>query len=223
MGKLIVIEGLDASGKETQTGRLFERLQEAGVQTKKVCFPDYESDSSALIKMYLAGKFGSNPAAVNAFAASSFYAVDRYASYKTQWESFYQGGGLVLADRYTTSNMIHQGCKIADLQERSAYLEWLKDYEYGRLGLPQPDLVLFLDMPPAVGMKLMAGRHNKAGGETKDIHERSSSYLEETYHTALDVAQQQSWQRIPCSDGENPLPVEEIAQQIWQIVCQMIK
>lgn len=223
MGKLIVIEGLDASGKETQTGRVFDRLQEAGVQTKKVCFPDYESDSSALIKMYLAGKFGSDPAAVNAFAASSFYAVDRYASYKTQWESFYQEGGLILADRYTTSNMIHQGCKIADLQARSAYLDWLKEYEYGRLGLPQPDLVLFLDMPPAVGMKLMAGRHNKAGGETKDIHERSRSYLEETYRTALEVVRQQGWQRISCSDGENPLPVEEIAQQIWQIVCQTIK
>ena len=130
MGKLIVIEGLDASGKETQTGLLFEHLQKAGVQTKKVCFPDYESESSALVKMYLSGEFGSDPSAVNAYAASSFYAVDRYASYKMHWEDFYTGGGLVLADRYTTSNMIHQGCKIADLHKRKAYLDWLK--EWGR-------------------------------------------------------------------------------------------
>lgn len=223
MGKLIVIEGLDASGKETQTGLLFEHLQKAGVQTKKVCFPDYESESSALVKMYLSGEFGSDPSAVNAYAASSFYAVDRYASYKVHWEDFYSGGGLVLADRYTTSNMIHQGCKIADLHKRKAYLDWLKEYEYERLGLPRPDLILFLDMPPAVGMKLMAGRHNKAGGETKDIHERSREYLEKTYRTALEVVQQQEWMKIPCSDGENPLPIAEIAQHIWETVWQTIK
>lgn len=222
MGKLIVIEGLDASGKETQTDLLHRLLQELGIRTEKICFPDYESDSSALIKMYLAGKFGNDPSDVNAYAASSFYAVDRYASYKMHWEAFYKSGGLVVADRYTTSNMIHQGCKFADVREREAYIEWLKAYEYGRLGLPQPDLVLFLDMPPSVGMKLMEGRHNKAGGEEKDIHERSRGYLEETYRTALEVAWQQEWTRIPCSDGINPLPIEEIARQIWLNVKQMI-
>lgn len=223
MGKLIVIEGLDASGKETQSERLLQRLQNENIPTEKVCFPDYESNSSALIKMYLAGEFGSDPSAVNAYAASSFYAADRYASYKMKWESFYHGGGLVLADRYTTSNMIHQGCKIAQGDARNAYIEWLKEYEYERLGLPQPDLVLFLDMPPSVGMKLMAGRQNKAGGETKDIHERSRAYLESTYQTALDVAREQGWHTVACSDGENPLAIEDIAARIWEIVWQTIK
>ncbi len=223
MGKLIVIEGLDASGKETQTARLFHTMAEAGIAVKKVSFPNYESDSSALIRMYLSGEFGNNPVDVNAYAASSFYAVDRYASYKMEWESFYQQGGIVLADRYTTSNMIHQGCKIADAKERETYLSWLIEYEYFRLGLPQPDLVLFLDMPPAVGMKLMAGRHNKIGGVSKDIHERSRGYLEETYQMALEVAKQQRWSRIGCSEGNQPLPIKTIADDIWSQVQRILE
>ncbi len=173
-GRLIIIEAGDGSGKATQTQALYDHLLSDGKKVQRISFPDYKSDSSALVRMYLSGKFGSHPEDVNAFAASTFYAVDRFASYKMNWQSSYNSGDWILADRYTTSNMVHQAVKLDDPGDRESFLNWLWDLEFVKLGLPVPDLVIFLDMDPDVSDKLIASRSK---GMEKDIHERDSSYL----------------------------------------------
>ena len=188
VGKLFVIEGSDGSGKATQTQKLFDRLQSEGENTRKVEFPNYQSDSSALIKMYLNGDFGSDPGNVNPYPASTFYAVDRYASFQTYWGDFYENGGIVIADRYTTSNMVHQAAKIIDEADWYKYLDWLYDLEFVKFQLPVPDCVIFLDMPPECARRLIAGRPNKSGEYTKDIHERNRFFLECSYRNSLKVA-----------------------------------
>ena len=163
-GKLIVLEGLDGSGKATQAKLLEAHLKEQGFSVREITFPNYESDSSALVKMYLAGQFGQHPDDVNAYAASSFYAVDRYASYKTSWGSYYEQGGVIIADRYTTSNAVHQCSKLPP-EEWEQFLHWLFDYEFHLLGLPAPDCVIYLQVDPAVSQKLMTQRYH--GDESK--------------------------------------------------------
>ena len=160
MGKLIVIEGVDSSGKETQTRLLYEYIKTRTENVKKISFPDYESDFCVPVKKYLAGDLGNAPSDVNAYAASSFYAIDRYASYKKNWGSFYEDGGVVVCDRYVTSNIIHQAMKIDG--DKKDFIDWLADYEYNKLGLPKPDVVIFLDMPPAAARFLMKNRKNKS-------------------------------------------------------------
>ena len=160
-GKLIIIEAGDGSGKATQTEKLYSRLVGEGINVRKVTFPDYESNSSALIKMYLNGEFGSSPDSVNPYAASSFYAVDRYASYKQNWEDFYKQGGIIIADRYTPSHMVHQAVKILGQSEKEAFLDWLWDLEFEKFGLPIPDVVIFLDMPPMYSRAPRVERANK--------------------------------------------------------------
>ena len=216
-GKLIVIEGLDSSGKETQSCMLEEHFKKEGVNCRRVEFPNYKSESSALVKMYLRGDFGSNASDVNPYAASSFYAVDRYASYKTEFEDFYKNGGLVIADRYTTSNMIHQASKLENGKDE--FVEWIMNYEYGLLGLPRPDRVIFLNMPTDVAVKLMQNRINKAtGGEKKDIHEKDIAYLKATYAEAMRLAKKLGWSVVNCSDGENPRGVLEIHEDILGVL-----
>ena len=158
-GKLIVIEGLDGSGKATQAKLLAQTLAENGERVKKITFPDYESDSSALVRMYLHGEFGSKPGDVNAYAASAFYAVDRYASFKKDWGEVYQSGGLIIADRYATSNGIHQ-CSKLDESDWDEYLKWLDDFEYKKLGIPAPDTVIYLkaDVETLISQILKRGR-----------------------------------------------------------------
>ena len=174
-GRLLVIEGLDGSGKATQAKLLATHLAESGRRVMEITFPDYESDSSALVKMYLSGQFGDKPDDVNPYAASSFYAVDRYASYKTKWGSFYEAGGIVIADRYTTSNAVHQCSKLPP-EQWDDFLRWAFDYEYRLLGLPAPDAVVYLQVDPAVSQKLMTGRYH--GDESrKDVHEKDIEYL----------------------------------------------
>lgn len=215
-GKLIVLEGLDGSGKATQAKLLAEHLAAQGVPVQKITFPDYASDSSALVKMYLAGQFGQHPDDVNAYAASSFYAVDRYASYKTSWGSFYEQGGVIIADRYTTSNAVHQCSKLPQ-EQWEEYLHWLFDYEFRLLGLPAPDRVIYLQVDPAVSQRLMTQRYH--GDESKkDIHEADFSYLMSCREAALYAAKRFDWQVIECCDGENPLPIEQISQMIWEKV-----
>ena len=215
-GKLIVLEGLDGSGKATQAKLLAEHLAAQGVPVQKITFPDYASDSSALVKMYLAGQFGQHPDDVNAYAASGFYAVDRYASYKTSWGSFYEQGGVIIADRYTTSNAVHQCSKLPQKQWEE-YLHWLFDYEFRLLGLPAPDRVIYLQVDPAVSQRLMTQRYH--GDESKkDIHEADFSYLMSCREAALYAAKRFDWQVIECCDGENPLPIEQISQMIWEKV-----
>ncbi|MBE7035775.1 MAG: thymidylate kinase [Ruminococcaceae bacterium] len=217
MGKLIVIEGVDASGKATQTERLFQRLQAEYENIRQISFPDYNSDFSLPIKRYLAGDLGNQADSVSPYAASLFYAIDRYASFKRDWGNFYQDGGILIADRYVTSNLVHQAAKIDG--DKTEFIHWLSDLEYGRLELPQPDLVLFLDMPPVCARKLMQDRANKITGEQqKDIHERDPHHLDRAYENAMEIASIASWQIVHCAKGENIRSIEEIGEEIYQIV-----
>lgn len=213
---LIVIDGLDGSGKTTQISLLCRRLEKAGKPFKEISFPDYAEESSALVKMYLAGEFGGSPDAVGAYAASSFYAVDRYASFKRHWEADYRAGSLIIAARYTTSNAVHQMSKLPR-EEWEDYLRWLEDYEYGLLGLPRPDTVIFLDMTPEVAQKLLSGRYD--GDESKkDIHERDKKYLLRCRESAFFAAERLGWSVIGCDDGENAFPPEEITNKIVRAI-----
>jgi len=224
MGKLIVIEGTDSSGKNTQSKLLYKRLADEGYNIKKVEYPNYASDSSALVKMYLGGAFGSNPEDVNPYVASTFFAVDRFASYKMEWKSFYEGGGIVIADRYTTSNMVHQASKIDDAEEKDRFLQWLWDFEFNKFSLPVPDCVFFLDMPVEISSRLMEKRNNKINGqEEKDIHEKDRVFLERSYKNACFVAEKYKWERIRCVRGEAVRTIEEIHEEIYEKVINIIK
>ncbi|MTI58917.1 MAG: thymidylate kinase [Firmicutes bacterium] len=218
-GKLIVIEsGTDSSGKATQTDKLYQRLKKESYNIKKIQFPDYQSRSSELVKMYLNGEFGSKPGDVNSYAASTFYAVDRYASYQLKWKKDYQDGKIILADRYTTSNMVHQASKIKDLKEKEEYLDWLYDLEFNRFLLPEPDLVIFLDVPPEKSRALMDKR-----AEGKDIHEQDINYLSSTYDNACWLAEKYKWQVIDCVRGNIMRTVEEIHEEIYDLFTGLME
>ncbi len=220
MSRLIVLDGLDGSGKSTQLERLNGYFFEKNIQYKQISFPDYEQPSSALVTMYLNGEFGGDADAVNAYAASSFYAVDRYASYKKFWQEDYEAGKLILAARYTTSNAIHQMGKLPR-EQWDEYLAWLEDYEYCRLGLPRPDRVLFLDMPLEISQRLLSNRY---GGveEKKDIHERDIAYLQHCRESALYAAQRLGWQVIACGEKGEPLPMETITDRLLDAIGDLI-
>ncbi len=216
MGKLIVIEGLDGSGKGTQAAELAKNLAFRGAPVRKVSFPDYASDSSALVKMYLSGQFGKDPQDVNAYAASTFYAVDRFASFKRDWGDFYQGGGIVVADRYTTSNAVHQCSKLPQ-EQWDAFLAWLFDFEYHLLGIPSPDLVVYLSVDPAVSQRLMTGRYQ--GDESKkDIHEGNLAYLRRSRLAAEYCSRRLGWQEIECCRNGQMRSVEAIQSDILALV-----
>ena len=221
-GKLIIIEAGDGCGKATQTEKLYNRLVSQGKSVRKVTFPDYQSNSSALIKMYLNGEFGDSPDAVNPYAASSFYAVDRYASYKQDWGEFYRQGGIIIADRYTTSNMVHQAVKIIDEQEKDAFLDWLWDLEFIKFGLPIPDAVMFLDMPPAYSLILRQERAKLQGQEKADIHERDEKYLEHCYFNYCAIAQKYQWHKIQCIEDEKLKTVAQIHEEVYQKVQDIL-
>ena len=223
-GKLIIIEsGTDSSGKATQTRLLYDRLAGEGYPVKKVEFPNYKSPSSALVKMYLNGDFGQDADAVDPYISSTFYAVDRYASYKTEWEDFYLSGGIVLADRYTTSNMVHQGAKLHG-EEKNKYLDWLWNLEYHIYRLPIPDGVIFLDMPTEFSTRLMAERENKITGKReKDIHERNKGYLKSSYENSLFIADKYGWKKISCVSGKRLRTIEEIHEEVYARVKTMLK
>lgn len=213
-GKLIVIEGLDGSGKSTQIEYLKSKLN--GKNVHQIKLPDYDSESSALVKMYLRGDFGKDPGDVNAYAASAFYAVDRFANYKMKWKSFYDSGDIIISDRYTTSNAYHQATKI-DKDERDDFFKWLEDFEYGLIGVPKPDAVIYLDMPIEISQKMMSERYH--GDETKkDIHESNLDYLYKCRDAALDAAEKMGWYVVKCSDGDRPRSIESIGDEIFSII-----
>ncbi|MEE0946746.1 MAG: thymidylate kinase [Acutalibacteraceae bacterium] len=212
MGKLIVIEGLDGSGKSTQLELLYKNLTEKGIDCKTVSFPDYEHPSSTLVKMYLGGEFGSKPDDVNAYAASTFYAVDRYASYKKYWGEYYNNGGVIIAGRYVTSNAVHQNSKLSE-DKWEAFLNWLYDFEYNKMGIPKPDKVIFLDMPIEVSQKLMTGRY-KGDEDKKDIHERDTVYLEHCRRSAVFTANYSGWDTICCAKDGQARTIEDIADEV---------
>ncbi len=212
-GTLLVIEGLDGSGKATQAQLLYDSLLSEGKSAVKISFPVYESDSSALVRMYLSGAFGSEAGDVNAYAASCFYAVDRYASYKADpWGRFYDEGGLVIADRYTTSNAIHQ-CSKLPREEWDGYLDWLFDFEYRMIGIPAPARVLYLNVDPAVSQRLMTKRY-EGHEEKKDIHEKDVAYLRRCREAADYCVSRLGWQRIECCRGGELRSVGEIQAEI---------
>ena len=211
MGKLIVIEGLDGSGKATQAQLLFHALKKRDVAARKISFPDYGSPSSSLVKMYLGGEFGSHPDDVNAYAASSFYAVDRYASFKKDWEKDYEEG-LIVADRYTTSNAIHQCSKLPQ-EKWDAYLDWLFDYEYRLLGIPSPDFVIYLKVDPEVSQKLLAKRY-EGDLNKEDIHEKDRKYLKRCQEAAAYCVDRLGWKVVECTKYGQMRSVEDIQAQI---------
>lgn len=218
-GKLIVLEGLDGSGKATQAKLLYESLKQQGRRTMQITFPDYASNSSALIKMYLAGEFGSDANEVNAYAASSFYSVDRYASYKANWGSFYHDGGIIVSDRYTTSNAVHQ-CSKLPRKEWDQYLEWLFDFEYHKISIPQPDLVIYLDVDPQVSQRLMTERYH-GDEKKKDIHEKNTDYLKHSREAGQYCAQKLGWKCISCSANGEMRRIEEIHEDIMKLIREV--
>ena len=220
MGKLIVFEGTDGSGKATQTELLCRTLTEQGVPFRRLSFPRYSEESSALIRLYLGGAFGSHPDDVNAYAASTFYAVDRYASYKQDWGEYYRQGGLLIADRYTTSNAVHQTSKLPEA-ERRPFLDWLFHFEYDLLGLPEPTRVLYLDMPTEATEQMMRLRE-AATHTTADIHERDEDYLRRCRENAAYVVERCGWTRIDCAREGAPRLIDDIHNEVMERVADLI-
>lgn len=221
MGKLIVIEGLDGSGKSTQTPLIAEELRRQGREVRIVSFPVYESDSSALVRMYLGGEFGNKPGDVNAYAASSFYAVDRFASYAKDWKEFYERpDSIVLATRYTSSNEIHQLAKL-ERDEWDDFISWAEDFEHEKLGIPRPDMVLYLDMKYEIAMELVSGRSEKTG-QKKDIHELDEDYMLRCHKAAAFASAKLGWKNVVCYEDKTPITPEEISVKIMEEVIPLL-
>lgn len=223
MGKVFVIDGTDGSGKQTQFERLQNRLTEEGIDYRTVSFPNYDSPSSALVKMYLSGEFGENAKDVSPYIASTFYAADRYATYTTKYKEYYENGGIILADRYTTANMVHQAGKIQDKEEREKFLDWLWNLEFELYGLPVPTEVFFLKMPPEKALELIKNRENKFTHSTqKDIHERDKSHITDSFNAACSVAQKYNWYTVECIKEEQVRTIDDIHEEIYQEIKKHI-
>lgn len=219
-GRIIVIEGLDGSGKGTQSKILLEKLAEK-YKVRKISFPDYESPASYPVRMYLGGEFGNDASCVNSYAAASFYAVDRVASFLKDWKQDYENGTVFVLDRYVTSNMIYMPAKLPKC-EWNSFLSWLADFEYDKLGLPKPSGVIYLDMPTDISQKLMTGRYNSDESK-KDLHEKDVTFLNACRESALYAAENQGWTVIPCSDGVEPFTIEEIAEKVYETACDFLQ
>jgi dTMP kinase len=232
-GFLFVIDGTDGSGKQTVSQAVYEKLKENGFKVMKLEYPNYKSDTSALVKMYLNGEFGSQAEDVNPYTASTFYAVDRAGSYLKEWKTFYEDNGILIADRYTTSNAIHQASKIDNIEERKAFLDWLWDLEFHKMGLPVPNEVIFLNMPIVNSLKLMEERRNKFTGKSqKDIHENNIEFMKKSYHNACWVAEQMNWKTVYTVTQESLQekvsiglpgdlrPLEDIIEEVYSIILR---
>ena len=219
MGKLFVIDGTDGSGKQTQFDLLKKRLDEEKIDYRTVSFPNYESPSSSLVKMYLSGEFGENAKDVSPYIASTFYASDRYATFQKEYKEYYKNGGIILADRYTTANMVHQAGKIDDEKEREKFLNWLFDLEFNLYGLPVPNKVFFLNMPPEKVKELIKNRENKfTHNNKKDIHERDEKHLQDAYNAACSLVEKYNWNEIKCVRNNEIRTREDIHNEIFSIV-----
>ena len=219
-GKLIVFEGTDGSGKATQSKLLLERLQREGFDCRALTFPRYRKPSAAPLEEYLHGAYGSHPEAVNAYAASTFFAVDRYASYQQDWGKYYESGGILVADRYTTSNAVHQASKLPE-GERQAFLKWLFDFEYRLLQLPEPTLVFYLDVPTEITEKMMRCREAQTN-TTADIHEQDDGYLRACRRAAQKTAEECAWHCIDCSQNGEMRNAGDIHEEIYRCVRELL-
>lgn len=223
MGKLFVIDGTDGSGKQTQLGELKNRLDREKIDYRVVSFPNYDSKTSTLVKMYLSGEFGTNSKEISPYIASTFYAADRYATYQTELKEYYENGGLILADRYTTSNMIHQAGKIQDKEERDKFLKWLWDFEFNLYKLPIPTEVFFLNMPVEKSLELIANRDNKfTHSSKKDIHESDKNHLIDAYAAACDVAKDYNWYEVKCVKDDKIRTIKDIHEEIYNEIKKHI-
>ncbi len=223
MGKIFVIEGTDGSGKQTQVQKLQERFDKEGINYKKISFPNYDSPTSTLVKMYLAGEFGENAQEISPYIASTFYAVDRYGTYQKELKEYYENGGIIIADRYTTANMVHQAGKIKDDAEREKFLEWLCDFEFGLYKLPKPTKAFFLNMPPEYALKLIENRENKITHEQKkDIHEKDKNHIQNSYEAACKIVDKYNWYDVKCVKDGNIRSVEDIHEEIYQEIIKYI-
>ena len=223
MGKLFVIDGTDGSGKQTQLGELKNRLDREKIDYRVVSFPNYDSKTSTLVKMYLSGEFGTNSKEISPYIASTFYAADRYATYQTELKEYYENDGLILADRYTTSNMIHQAGKIKDKEERDKFLKWLWDFEFNLYKLPIPTEVFFLNMPVEKSLELIANRDNKfTHNSKKDIHESDKNHLIDAYSAACDVAKDYNWYEVKCVKDDKIRTIEDIHEEIYNEIKKHI-
>lgn len=221
MGKLIVFEGIDGSGKSTQSSLTKKRLQKSKTEFRSVAFPRYDNPSAALIKMYLGGEFGTDPSDVNAYAASCFYAVDRVASYLQDWRDYYKSGGIIIMDRYTTSNAIHQSAKLP-FEKRAEYLRWLSDFEFNLLELPRPDAVIYMDIPFELALRRISERE-AATKTSGDIHERDKEYLKICCECGLQAADIYGWNKIPLVKDGKERTVEDINDEIFAVIKDIIK
>ncbi len=221
MGKLIVIEGTDGSGKSTQFQKLTQRLKAEGTEFKTLVFPQYNKASSALIRMYLGGEFGSSPSDVNAYAASAFYAVDRYASFKQDWGQWYDNGGIIVSDRYTTSNAVHQASK-EPVEKQPEFLKWLYEFEYDKLGMPCPDLTIYLDVPTSFTEKLMRHREQETNTHA-DIHEQDMNYLATCRETGRRAAKFYGWNVVQCVRDDEMRSIEDIHEEIYSLVKKCLE
>ena len=220
MGKFIAIDGLDGSGKGTQSEKLVERLRGEGKRVRVLSFPVYESDSSVFVKMYLDGKLGDKPSDTNAYAASMFFAADRYVSYATDWKKDIEDPNtIVVANRYTTANAVHQLSKLPEVEWES-FLAWLWDFEFNKLGLPAPDLVLYLELPPALSLSLVKSRSDTTG-QKMDIHERDTAYMDKCYEAALYSCKKLGWRQIKCYEGDTIRTREDIGEEIYKEVGKL--
>ncbi len=223
MGKLFVIDGTDGSGKQTQFIKLQERLTEEKIDYRTVSFPNYDSPSSSLVKMYLSGEFGTNAKEISPYIASTFYAADRYATYQINYKKYYEEGGILLADRYTTANMVHQAGKISNKEEREKFLAWLWDFEFNLYGLPVPTEVFFLNMPVEKSIELMKSRENKfTHNDKKDIHESDKNHLLDAYNAACSVSKDYNWFEIKCVENNEIRTIESIHEEIYNEIKKNI-
>lgn len=219
-GTLIVIEGTDGSGKETQARLLCQALEKKGLSVNFLSFPCYGTPACAPVEMYLGGKFGKKPEDVSPYAASVMYAIDRYASFKTKWAATYEKGEIFVADRYTTSNAVHQAAKLPP-EEQAAYLKWLYDIEYNKIGIPSPDLVVYLDLTPEASGKMLKERSGKPGVQ-HDIHETNGEFLRKSRENALGIARDSGWEVVTAGDKNGPYTKETIHAKVLKLAIPLL-